>query len=36
LPSNNKGTFTEPLLSNDRGIQRHTQTHAHTDSNVIS
>jgi hypothetical protein len=32
LPSNNKGIFTEPLPSNDRG---HTQTHPHTDSNVI-
>jgi hypothetical protein len=33
LPSNDNGTFTELLSRNDR---RDTQTHIHTDSNVIS
>jgi hypothetical protein len=30
---NNRGIFTEPLPSNDRG---EIHTHTHTDSNVIS
>jgi hypothetical protein len=33
LPSNARGIFTEPLPRYERG---NTQTHTHTDSNVIS
>jgi hypothetical protein len=33
LLTNDRGIFTEPLPSNDRELQRHTHTHRH---NVIS